>query len=63
MIENITLNQSSSPYTDKPTMVLELMQAGDLQTFLIGKRATCDKELDNLYTSAESIEGALSSGV
>ena len=53
------LNKVSMP-TDVPTMVFELMVGGDLRHYLIQKRASADLD-DDLYTTAESIEGHLSS--
>ncbi len=41
-------------------MVLELMSGGDLRTFLIRKRNKFDFDNDNLYTTVDSIESALS---
>ena len=42
-------------------MVLELMQGGDLRSFLIQKRTTSNLEDDNLYIAAMTIESGLSS--
>ena len=42
-------------------MVLELVPGGNLRNFLLKRRSECDMEDDNLYTTVDNIESALTS--